>query len=198
MTSRTNPSVRRSKLVFLKQILRNPFGIGAVVPSSQKLARLMVDKIDPQTSDVIVELGPGTGVFTRELLARGVIPANLILVEFNREFVKFLRHEFPQVRVVEGGAQDLPQLLKVLGQGAVRKIISGIPLRSMKPLDRQLIAKAVAAALEPGGAFVQFTYFKASPLPKLVAAEAGLAGNCVGSAMGNVPPAFVWQYTKQA
>lgn len=168
------------------------------MPSSQRLARLMVEKIDPQASDVIVELGPGTGVFTRELLARGVIPANLILVEFNKEFVKFLRHEFPQVRVVEGGAQDLPQLLKVLGQGAVRKIISGIPLRSMKPLDRQLIAKAVAAALEPGGAFVQFTYFRASPLPKLVAAEVGLAGHCVGSAMSNVPPAFVWQYTKQA
>ena len=198
MTSSTNPSVKRSKLVFLKQILRNPFGIGAVVPSSQKLARLMVERIDPQTSDVIVELGPGTGVFTRELLARGVIPANLILVEFNKEFVKFLKHEFPQVRVVEGGAQDLPQLLKALGQGAVRKIISGIPLRSMKPLDRQLIAKAVAAALEPGGAFVQFTYFRASPLPKLVAAEVGLAGHCVGSAMSNVPPAFVWQYTKQA
>ena len=97
------------------------------MPSSQRLARLMVEKIDPQASDVIVELGPGTGVFTRELLARGVIPANLILVEFNKEFVKFLRHEFPQVRVVEGGAQDLPQLLKVLGQGPVRKIISGIP-----------------------------------------------------------------------
>ena len=77
MTSSTNPSVKRSKLVFLKQILRNPFGIGAVVPSSQRLARLMVERIDPQTSDVIVELGPGTGVFTRELLARGVIPANL-------------------------------------------------------------------------------------------------------------------------
>jgi phosphatidylethanolamine/phosphatidyl-N-methylethanolamine N-methyltransferase len=198
MTSSTNPSIKRSKLVFLKQILRNPFGIGAVVPSSQKLARLMVEKIAPQASDVVVELGPGTGVFTRELLARGVIPANLILVEFNKEFVKFLRHEFPQIRIVEGGAQDLPQLLKALGQGAVRKIISGIPLRSMKPLDRQLIAKAVAAALEPGGAFVQFTYFRASPLPKLVAAEVGLAGYCVGSAMSNVPPAFVWQYIKQA
>ena len=38
-----------------------------------------------------MELGPGTGVFTRELLARGVAPANLILVEFNKEFVKFLQ-----------------------------------------------------------------------------------------------------------
>jgi phosphatidylethanolamine/phosphatidyl-N-methylethanolamine N-methyltransferase len=189
---------RRSKLFFLKQYLRNPFGTGAVAPSGRQLAKLMVAKIAPQPSEVIVELGPGTGSFTRELLAQGVEPANLILVEFNREFIKFLKGEFPDLRIVEGPAQDLPQLLKTLGQASVKKIISGIPLRSMKPADCRHIAKSVAAVLEPGGLFVQFSYFKVSPVPKEVAAEVGLMGECVGSAMNNVPPAFVWQYTKSA
>lgn len=189
---------RRSKLFFLKQYLRNPFGVGAVVPSSQKLAQFIVNLLAPQESDVVVELGPGTGVFTRELLSQGVAPANLILVEFNAEFVKFLRHEFPQVRVIEGAAQDLPQLLKGLGQGPVKKIISGIPLRSMKPSVRDQIAHAVAAVLVPTGVFVQFSYFKASPLSEPVAAGVGLVGQCAGAAMSNVPPAFVWQYVKQA
>ena len=186
----------RSKLFFLKQYLRNPFGTGGVIPSGRQLAQLMVEKINPQPSEVIVELGPGTGAFTRELLSQGVDPANLILVEFNKEFVKFLEGEFPAVRIVKGAGQDLPQLLKALGQGPVKKIISGIPLRSMKPGDREQIAKAVAAVLEPGGMFVQFSYFKASPLPKSVAVEVGLLGDCVGTAKNNVPPAFVWQYTK--
>ena len=197
----SNPAAkasRRSKLFFLKQYLRNPFATGGVTPSGRQLAHLMVEKIAPQPSEVIVELGPGTGVFTRELLSKGVDPANLILVEFNKEFVKFLKGEFPAVRIVQGAAQDLPQLLKALGQGSVNKIISGIPLRSMKPADCRQIAKSVAAALEPGGMFVQFSYFKASPVPKLVATEAGLEGHCVGAAMNNVPPAFVWQYIKQA
>ena len=189
---------RRSKLFFLKQYLRNPFGTGGVAPSGRQLAKLMVAKIAPQPSEVIVELGPGTGAFTRELLAQGVEPANLILVEFNKEFVKFLKREFPELRIVEGPAQDLPRLLKTLGQGPVTKIISGIPLRSMKPAECRHIAKSVAAVLEPGGLFVQFSYFKASPVPKEVAAEVGLTGECVGSAMNNVPPAFVWQYTKSA
>ena len=189
---------RRSTFFFLKQYLRNPFGTGAVAPSGRQLAKLMVTKIAPQPSEIIVELGPGTGSFTRELLAQGVDPANLILVEFNTEFIKFLKGEFPGLRIVEGAAQDLPQLLKALGQGSVKKIISGIPLRSMKPADCRQIAKAVAAVLEPGGLFVQFSYFKASPVPKEVAAEVGLTGECVGSAMNNVPPAFVWQYTKPA
>ena len=189
---------RRSKFFFLKQYLRNPFGTGAVAPSGLQLAKLMVAKIAPLPSEVIVELGPGTGSFTRELLAQGVEPANLILVEFNKEFIKFLKGEFPNLRIVEGVAQDLPQLLKTQGQASVKKIISGIPLRSMKPADCRQIAKSVAAVLEPGGLFVQFSYFKASPVPKEIAAEVGLSGECVGSAMNNVPPAFVWQYTKSA
>ncbi|MEQ1523721.1 MAG: methyltransferase domain-containing protein, partial [Aestuariivirga sp.] len=189
---------RRSKLFFLKQYLRNPFGTGGVAPSGRQLAKLMVAKIAPQPSEVIVELGPGTGAFTLELLAQGVEPANLILVEFNKEFVKFLKREFPDLRIVEGPAQDLPRLLKTLGQGPVTKIISGIPLRSMKPAECRQIAKSVAAVLEPGGLFVQFSYFKASPVPKEVAAEVGLTGKLAGSAMNNVPPAFVWQYTKPA
>ena len=187
---------RPSRLFFLKQYLRKPFGIGAVAPSSHKLARLMVENIDLQPSDVVVELGPGTGVFTRELLAQGVSPANLILVETNLQFVMFLKKEFPGVRVVAGDARELPRILKSLGQGQVEKIVSGIPLRSIKPLDRTLIAKAISAGLKSGGVLVQFSYFNASPLPKAVAGEAGLVGRRVGVALGNVPPAFVWRYTK--
>lgn len=197
LTSSTKAS-RRSKFFFLKQYLRNPFGTGGVAPSGRRLARLMVVKLAPQPSEIIVELGPGTGAFTRELLAQGVEPADLILVEFNKEFVKYLRREFPNLRIVEGPAQDLPQLLKGLGQASVKKIISGIPLRSMKPKECRQIAKSVAAVLEPGGIFVQFSYFKASPIPKAVAAEAGLTGQCVGGVLNNVPPAFVWQYTRSA
>jgi len=197
LTSSTKAN-RRSKLFFLKQYLRNPFGTGGVAPSGRQLAKLMVSKLAPQPSEIIVELGPGTGAFTRELLAQGVEPTNLILVEFNKEFVKFLRREFPNLRIVEGPAQELPQLLKTQKQASVKKIISGIPLRSMKPTECRQIAMAVAAVLEPGGLFVQFSYFKASPVPKEVAAEVGLTGECIGSAMNNVPPAFVWQYTKSA
>lgn len=189
---------RRSKLFFLKQYFRNPLGVGAVAPSSQKLANFIVSMLAPQPSDVVVELGPGTGVFTRELLSQGVAPANLILVEFNRHFVKFLTGEFPHVKIIEGAGQDLPQLLKGLGQGPVKKIISGIPLRSLKPSERLQIAKAVAATLQPGGVFVQFSYFKASPFTEEVAADVGLVGKCAGAAMSNVPPAYVWRYIKQA
>jgi phosphatidylethanolamine/phosphatidyl-N-methylethanolamine N-methyltransferase len=191
-------AVKQSKMFFLKQYLQKPFGVGAITPSSKRLAQLMVRKLELQPEDVVVELGPGTGVFTRELLARGVRPENLILVEFNTDFATYLRSEFPTVRLVEGDAGDLPMLLEALGQGKVTRIVSGIPLRSLKPAHRKQITDAIAASLQSGGVAVQFSYLKTSPFPKVAAMEGGLLGTCVGVALGNVPPAFVWKYVKSA
>jgi phosphatidylethanolamine/phosphatidyl-N-methylethanolamine N-methyltransferase len=191
-------ATKRSKLFFLKQYLQKPFGIGAITPSSKRLAQLMVGSLELQPHDVVVELGPGTGVFTRELLEQGVDPDKLILVEFNADFAKFLRGEFPGVRVVEGDAGELPKLLGVLGQGKIKRVVSGIPLRSLRPEHRKQITHAIGASLEPGGVAVQFSYLKTSPFPKTAAVEGGLSGNRVGLAMGNVPPAFVWKYVKLA
>ncbi len=189
---------RRSRFFFLKQYLRKPFGVGAVAPSGPRLATLMVRHIDLKPDDVVVELGPGTGVFTRELLTRGVRPENLILVETNPHFVNFLKAEFPGVRVANADAQDLVKILKGLGYAHVQKIVSGIPFRSIKAPDRKLIAKAIATALAPAGKLVQFSYLNGAPLPKATAAEVGLTGKRVGLALNNVPPAFVWQYTKKS
>ena len=185
-----------ARFFFLKQYFRRPTGIGAVAPSSRRLARLMVASLAPQPNEIVVELGPGTGVFTRELLARGVAPANLILVEFNPQFAAFLRAEFPNLQVVEGDAGELPNILAGLGVTAAARIISGIPLRSMKPQARKIIAGAISASLRPHGRLVQFSYFNALPISRIVAAEVGLIGHRTGMALGNIPPAFVWQYDK--
>ena len=186
----------RSKLFFLRQYLSEPLGTGSITPSSKRLAQLMVGHLDLEPGEVVVELGPGTGVFTRALLEHGVLPQNLILVEFNPDFANFLRNEFPEVRIVQGDACALPQLLAALGQGKVKRIVSGIPLRSLKPAQRELITIAIANTLEAGGVAVQFTYFKTAPLPASVANDHGLSGRQVAVALRNVPPAFVWRYVK--
>jgi phospholipid N-methyltransferase len=85
-----------------------------------------------------------------------------------------------------------------VGQGKVNRIVSGIPLRSLKPLHRKQITEAIAASLHSGGVAVQFSYLKTSPFPKISATEGGLVGTCVGVTIGNVPPAFVWKYVKSA
>ncbi len=73
--------------------------VAAVAPSGPVLARLITREIMPDVGPVL-ELGPGTGVFTRALLARGVPESHLTLIEFGPEFARLLAERFPQARVV--------------------------------------------------------------------------------------------------
>lgn len=185
-----------SKMFFMKHFFTTPRGVGSLIPSGRILAKAMVASLDFHADDIVLELGPGTGVFTRELLAKGVRPENLILIEFNGEFAKFLQREFPTLRVVEGDAAELPLLLQTLGINKVKRIISGIPMRNLNAEQCGAITAAIAASLDVGGVIVQFTYIWRPPLAKVAAHLGGLIGRRTAMALRNVPPAFVWRYVK--
>ena len=87
---------------FLSTWLQSPLKTGALSPSSPALAKAMALEIDPSVPGPVVELGPGTGPVTEAILARGITPQRLILVEFNQEFCALLRRRFPGVTVIEG------------------------------------------------------------------------------------------------
>lgn len=115
--------------VFLRSWLAAPLKVGAIAPSGKALARLMTHSIGPATGEV-VELGPGTGVFTRSLLSRGVREQDLTLVEFNEEFADLLRKRFPRARVVCMDATHIGRL-KFRSKFSVGAVVSGLPLLSM-------------------------------------------------------------------
>jgi 16S rRNA (adenine1518-N6/adenine1519-N6)-dimethyltransferase len=77
----------------------------------------IVQAIAPQPADAMVEIGPGTGILTRELL-RTV--RELHVVEIDRELASALRREFPALVVHEADAlefpfESLPAALRVVG-----------------------------------------------------------------------------------
>jgi len=166
------------------------------MPSGPKLARAMVDVLDPKANDIVVELGPGTGAFTRQLIADGVAQENLVLVELDPHFARFLRRQFPSATVVEDSAANLPHILGALGHRKVKRIVSGLPLRSMSARDRKGVTRAVGGCLERGGVLVQFSYFHLPPLPERFSERFGLMRRRAGIVLSNVPPAVVWRYTK--
>lgn len=188
--------MKNSRLLFWRRYMRRPLGVGAVAPSSASLAKAMVAALAPGPGDVVVEIGPGTGPFTRALLAAGVVPSRLILVEFDMEFVRHLRHSFPGVTVLQGDAQELPRLLKEHGHDKVPCILSGLPLRSMPDAIRTGISRAMTASLAEGGRLVQFSYFLSPPLAEAECRAAGLTARRAKAIMANIPPAFVWHYSR--
>lgn len=177
--------------LFLREALRNPRMVSAVVPSSPALARAMAEGLGPQSGPV-VEFGPGTGRLTEAILAAGVPPQNLTLFEMNEEFVRHLRQRFPGVTVVHGPAQGASAHL---GQVAER-VISGLPLLSMPQGLREEIVGAAFEVLAPGGIYVQFTYGPASPLAPGQLARLGLRVAPHRRVWGNLPPARVLHFRR--
>src|ERR1700761_5251462 len=147
--------------LFLKRWLRRPFAMGAVVPSGRLLgeamARATLAALAGRDGHVI-ELGAGTGEVTKALLAAGIAPDRLALIERDPELVAFLRRHFRGPRIVEGDAARLPKLLAAEGVAKVATVVSGLPLLSLPGEVVTGIVHGVFDALPKGAALVQFTY----------------------------------------
>ena len=177
--------------LFLGQILRSPKTISAMAPSSRGLARAITADIGPHSGPV-AEFGPGTGVFTRALLDRGVAPANLTLFEVNPIFAARLRLRFPGVRVVNEGAQEIGAHC-----GTVGAVVSGLPLLSFPAALTRDILTAAFAALRPGGAMYQFTYGPRVPVPDSIVADLRLQATPGARIWLNLPPARVYAFRQR-
>lgn len=178
-------------VLFLRQLARKPVQTSAIAPSSAMLARAMAVGLGPETGRV-VEFGPGTGVFTRAILARGVRPADLTLFELNPEFAAHLRSAHPDVTLHQAGAQTVAQVCAP-GVGAV---ISGLPLLSMPREVCRAIVGGAFEVLRVGGRMVQFTYGPTPPIGPELLAELGLKAVRRTKVWLNLPPATVYVFTR--
>src|SRR5262249_16835239 len=144
----------------------DPGRVAAVAPSGDSLSRLMTDEIPPSDGPVL-ELGPGTGVFTRALLARGVRESDLTLVEDGSDFALMLQHRFPQARVLRMDASHLGNH-DMFPDPTVVAVVSGLPLLSMPPHKVTAILSAAFRYLRPTGGFYQFTYGWRCPVSRRI------------------------------
>ncbi len=178
---------------FFRSWIEKPLAIGAVTPSGKVLARRMAAYVDPNSSGPIIELGPGTGPVTEALVAQGVDPSRLVLVEFNPVFCRLLRQRYPTATVVQGDAYGLRRLLGSLLSEPAAAVVSGLPLFT-KPLKTRLALLYEAFSLMmPGAPFVQFTYAAYSPIPRALDRVRVEASERIWT---NIPPARVWVYRK--
>jgi phospholipid N-methyltransferase len=184
-------------LVFLQAWFRTPRRVGAVMPSGSALARLITAGISEAVGPVI-ELGPGTGVFTRALLARGVRPEQLALIETNPHFARSLTRRHPQSHVLSMDATRLGHIQPLFGNDRAGAIVSGLPLLSMPALHVSAIVQgAFERQLRADGVFYQFTYGPRCPLPHSLLERLGLKAQRVGSTLFNLPPASVYRVTRR-
>lgn len=180
---------------FLRAWAKDPLGVAAVAPSSPALARLITAEITPDMAPVI-ELGPGTGVFTKALLGRGLSESDLILIEYEADFARLLAARFPQARVLRGDAARVRRHRGLLTEGLAGATISGLPILNMGARQQMMIMRGCFDLMRPGGRFFQFTYGPACPIRRPVLERLGLKARRLSSTLRNLPPAAVYEISR--
>jgi phospholipid N-methyltransferase len=182
--------------LWFKTYLKHPLQLGALLPSGPALSKLMVKHIDPNTSGYVLELGSGTGSFTKVLIQRGIPEEKLILIEQAPEFADLLHSKFPKATVVLGDATHSVEILKSLGINQCHEIVSGVPLNAMDIELRKSICAEGFKVLKQGGSFVQVSYLPRCSIPSDTILSSNARKLFCGMTLLNLPPAFVWRAQK--
>lgn len=150
---------------FFIAFLRRPLAVGAIAPSSARLARAILRHCDLENAETVVELGPGTGAITRVILERLRPETRLLALELDRQHVDLLRERHPEVTVCRTSAEHLGDLLREHRCAPADCIVSGLPWGNMGSGLQDRIMGEVRATLKPGGHFCGFGYLHAHHYP---------------------------------
>jgi phosphatidylethanolamine/phosphatidyl-N-methylethanolamine N-methyltransferase len=189
------------RLAFFMGFLRNPTGIGSVIPSSRWLERRLVETAAIGSSRLVVELGPGTGGTTRAILKALPPESTLLAIEINPVFIGYLQAcPDPRLSVYPGSAEHLPDALASVNHGRIPPgaradaVISGIPFSTMPPEVGRRIIRSIWDCMAPGGRFVAY---------QVMGRVAELAPPVLGNPdvkveFLNIPPLRVFHWQKPA
>jgi phospholipid N-methyltransferase len=181
------------RLAFLKGFLRQPKGVGSVIPSSRFLERKMVRMAGVAQAESVIELGPGTGGTTRAILAAMPETATLLAIELDPAFADHVRNiDDRRLIVHQGSAEHLAELIAAHRLRAPNAILSGIPFSTMPEDVGTRIIEAIRDVLAPGGCFVAYQFRGA------VAERARpiLGEPDVSPEFLNIPPMWVYRWRK--
>lgn len=156
---------------FLKRFISNPSQVGAIAPSSQALAVQITSAISDGSQEAtlvhqskrFLEIGAGTGVFTREIVKKMGPGDHLDVVEYDHAFCEQLTAEFgnnPQVHIHEVSITDF----NAEGYDA---IVSGLPLNAFGPEFVGQVLQKYEDLAKPGATISYFEYIGLEKIKKV-------------------------------
>lgn len=183
-----------SRKSFLKQFWKERKMVGSVIPSSRFLAKKMLESIDFDTTRVIIELGPGNGVFTRRILEEMHKDAHLFVFELNDAFYDALKKEItdPRVHLIHDSAEYIGKYLDENGFSEADVVLSSLPLANFPMVLKNKILTESHRILKNKGLYVQFQY----SLNAKKAIKEVFPSLDISFTAANFPPAFVYTCRK--
>lgn len=179
----------RGDAPFMLRAASRPAMVGAVAPSSRRLARAIGAAADG--ADRTVELGAGTGAVTAALLERHA-GRPLTAVEIDPHWADGLRRRFPQLDVRCAPADEVLARLAA-DAGEIVVLVSSLPFRSLPPRWRDRTSGAIERFLlaDPRRRLVQYTYQPREPFA--LRSGSALIWLHRRTVWLNLPPAWIWE-----
>ncbi|MBE7560994.1 methyltransferase domain-containing protein [bacterium] len=158
----------------------------------------MVSGLELDSARLVVEVGPGTGIFTDHVLPLLSPRTDFFAVEINPHLAAIFRQRHPDVTLYVDSAVNVPRIVAEHGSRQVDAIISGLPWASFKPELQDELMGAFLSVLKPGGQFVSYGYIQGMVLPAAQRFRQTLLRQfsyvkLSGPVWLNVPPAFYYQ-----
>ncbi len=144
-------------ITYLRAFIKDR-NVASVTPTSCACVKKLCSDINFEETDLIIEYGPGTGVFSDFLLKNMKTDSRLILIEKNKDFGSILRSKIddPRVMVVNDSAENVLETLRACKESQADYIISGIPFIMIKDELKQKILYNTHRALKAGGKFLVY------------------------------------------
>ena len=180
--------------MFFRRWLANPLQMGSVFLRRRRCANGSCSIPGARADEAVLELGAGTGVISRALLAGGVPPERLIVVEIVPEMADHLRGVLPW-RSGARGRREAP------ARPAARPLAWQDRQRGLRhPAGAAAAGRAAAVhrrdrGSRPGRGFLHYSYCVTSPLPWR---KHALTARREAWTPLNFPPASVWRYVPGA
>lgn len=172
------------------------------MPSSSALAEEIVTQARVRSATAVLELGPGTGAFTRQIIAAMPPQAKLLSIEADADLAVLLRKKFRNASIAAGYAQNAGRILKAYRFPRPDSIVSGLPWALFDSTTQQDILTEAKAVLKPGGTFATFAYIHALSFPEAKAFRSLLEKNfpqikTSRIVWNNLPPAIIYTCKKE-
>jgi 16S rRNA (adenine1518-N6/adenine1519-N6)-dimethyltransferase len=99
------------------------------------ILRIVVEQAHIRSDETVVEVGPGLGALTEQLLARA---RRVIAVERDRRLCEVLRRRFPELELIEGDAvKEIGAVARQAGEDF--KVVANLPYSISSPLLERLV-----------------------------------------------------------
>jgi phospholipid N-methyltransferase len=183
--------------VYMMNFLRDKH-VASITPTSSVGVKRVCSKIDFSRDNLIVEYGPGTGVFSKYLLEKMGEDSRLILIELNKNFKSILKKNLrdPRVIIVHDSAENVLESLRSCKESEADYIISGIPFSFLDSDLKHRILYNTHRALRAGGKFLCYqTCFQTNNHLK-VHLEKYFPHVTAKYELVNIPPLRIYEATK--